>query len=61
MAAEGFEEGEARWNAGVVQKMIKGVFDQTGIPAAVQEDFPDDRRVNLDRLLVECLERGDDI
>jgi len=60
VAAEGFEEGKPLGNASVIQKMIKVVFDQTGIPAAAKEDFLNRGRMSLDGLLVECLERGDD-
>ena len=41
VAAEGFEEGETLWNAGVVEKVIEGEFDQAGIAAAATEDFAD--------------------
>lgn len=60
VAAEGFEAGEALRNAGMVQQVIEGVFDQAGIPAAVLEDFTDCGGKGLDRLLVERLERGND-
>jgi hypothetical protein len=59
MAAEGLEEGETLWNAGVVQKVIECVFDQTGISAAAVENFPDGGCVGLDHLLVERLERSE--
>ena len=59
MAAEGLEEGETLWNAGVVQKVIECLFNQSGIPTTVAENFPDGGCVGLDRLLVEYLERGD--
>jgi hypothetical protein len=60
IAAEGFEEGEPLGNAGVVQKVIEGLFNQTGIPTTVAENFPDGGSVGLDRLLVERLERSED-
>jgi hypothetical protein len=60
IAAEGFEEGETIRNAGVVQKVIEGVFEQAGIEAAATEDFEDGGSLGFDSLLVECLERGDD-
>ena len=53
MAAEGFEEGETLWDAGVVQKVIECVFDQAGIMAAGVENFADGGHVGLDGLPVE--------
>ena len=60
MAAERFKVGEPLRNAGVVQKVIERALDQAGIAAAAAANFPDGGRVSLDRLPVECVERGDD-
>jgi hypothetical protein len=60
MAAERFKEGEPLRNAGVVQKVIERALDQVGIAATAAENFSDGGRVSLDRLPVECVERGDD-
>lgn len=59
VAAERLEAGEPLRNAGMVQEVIEGVFDQTGIPAAILEDVSDGRGEVCDRLLVERLERSD--
>jgi len=59
VTAKGFEESEAFGDAGMVQEVIEGVFDQAGITAAVLEDFTDCGGKGIDRLLVQRLEWGE--